>query len=121
MNIKTTLDNIKAIKEIADSTQNIELKSLIVDLKEEILELKEENQKLKNELSKKIDFDMHFENDAYWNMNSNSKKEGPFCSACWDKSQMAVRMKSNTYTYECPVCQNKISNGKEIRPIRATW
>ena len=35
MDIKTTLDNIKAIKEIADSTQNIELKTLIVDLKED--------------------------------------------------------------------------------------
>ena len=61
MDIKTTLDNIKAIKEIADSTQNIELKSLIVDLKEEILELKEENQKLKAELAKKTDYNMIFE------------------------------------------------------------
>lgn len=120
MDIKTTLDNIKAIKEIADSTQNIELKSLIVDLKEEILELKEENQKLKAELAKKTDYNMIFEKDAYWNVK-DGKKEGLFCSACWDKSNIPVRMKNNPYTYECPVCQNKVSNGKEVQPVRVVW
>lgn len=120
MDIKKTLDNIKAIKEIADSTQNIELKSFIVDLKEQILELKEENQKLKEELAKKTDYNMIFEKNAYWNIK-DGKNEGPYCSACWDKSHTPIRMKNNLYTYECPVCKNKIENGKEAQPIKVVW
>lgn len=121
MDIKTTLDNIKAIKEIADSTQNIELKSLIVDLKEEILNLRQENLDLKQQLSQKVEHNMVFENKVYWDLKKDGTKDGPFCSACWDKSNIPVRMKNNPYTYECPVCQNKVSNGKEVQPVRVVW
>lgn len=92
MNIKTALDNIKAIKEIADITQNIELKSLIVDLKSEIIELKEENQNLKEKLSKILAKNLHFENCVYWDINQEGIKDGPYCPVCWDKDKKLVRL-----------------------------
>ena len=114
MNIKTALDNIKAIKEIADITQNIELKSLIVDLKSEILELKEENQNLKEELSKIQDIDLIFENCVYWKINQDGVKDGPFCPVCWDKDKKLVRLPEivDAVGYgpirSCYVCNNHI-------------
>lgn len=114
MDIKTTLDNIKAIKEIADSTQNIELKSLIVDLKEEILELKTENQKLKEELSRLQEKKLLFENCVYWCIKEDNTKDGPYCPVCWDKDKKLIRLPEivNSMGYgpirSCYVCGNHI-------------
>lgn len=110
MDIKTITDNVKAIKEIADATQNLELKSLIIDLKEQVLELREENHSLKEQLSKKTDYNMQFENNAYWNIKEDETKDGPFCSACWDNHKKAVRMKAGQSASVCPVCKNTIYN-----------
>ena len=113
MDIKTTLDNIKAIKEIADSTQNIELKSLIVDLKEEILNLRQENLDLKQQLSQKVEHNMVFENKVYWDLKKDGTKDGPFCPVCWDSEGKAVRLGPLQVTgpnsvHQCYVCKNTI-------------
>lgn len=106
MDIKKITDNVKAITEIADAIKNVELRSLILDLKEQVLELREENLLLKEELSKRVDYNMVFENNSYWIKNEDGTKDGPFCSACWDNNKKAVRMKNGQGTYSCPVCQN---------------
>jgi len=114
MDIKTITDNVKAIKEIADATQNLELKSLIVDLKEQVLELREENHSLKEELSKKTGYNMVFENCVYWNILDNKEKDGPFCPVCWDKDKLAIRLgpEINAPAYgrirKCYSCNNNI-------------
>jgi len=66
--IKKMMDNVNAIKEIAEPIQNIELRSLIVDLKEQLIDLREENQELKEKLSKKEDLNMLYEQERYWNI-----------------------------------------------------
>ncbi|MEI8390246.1 MAG: hypothetical protein WCG23_10235 [bacterium] len=109
MNIKTVLDNVNAIKEIADSIQNIELKSIIVDLKEQVLELKEENLNLKEKLSKQEDFNMIFEDNKYWNTNENNVKDGPYCPACWDNNKKTIRFNEAKMSFHCPVCKNTVS------------
>lgn len=113
MDIKTTLDNIKAIKEIADSTQNIELKSLIVDLKEEILNLRQENLDLKQQLSRKLEHNMIFENKVYWDVKEDETKDGPYCPVCWDRDCKAIRLgplqvAGPNSTHHCYVCKNNI-------------
>lgn len=109
MDIKTIAENVKAIKEIADATQNIELKSHILDLKEQILELREENFKLKEklvQLTQKSKFNMVFERPVYWNKIDSEQKDGPYCSACWDKHNSAIRlMTGNNGVYYCPICK----------------
>ncbi len=114
MDIKTTLDNIKAIKEIADSTQNIELKSLIVDLKEEILNLRQENLDLKQQLSQKVEHNMVFENKVYWDLKKDGTKDGPFCPVCWDREHLQIRIGDEYNAYpsgvyrHCYNCKNDI-------------
>ena len=114
MDIKTTLDNIKAIKEIADSTQNIELKSLIVDLKEEILNLRQENLDLKQQLSQKVEHNMVFENKVCWDLKKDGTKDGPFCPVCWDREHLQIRIGDEYNAYpsgvyrHCYNCKNNI-------------
>lgn len=107
MNVKTVLENVNAIKEIADSMQNLDLKEKIVDLKEQVIELREENINLKEELNKKNQLNMVFEKNTYWNINHTDKKDGPFCSACWDNNSKSVRMQRRDDGFaRCPVCKN---------------
>ena len=114
MDIKTITDNVKAIKEIADATQNIELKSHILDLKEQILELREENLKLKEKLAQKSKFNMIFENKVYWDVKENGTKDGPFCPVCWDKEHLPIRIGDEYNGYpvgvfrHCYNCKNNI-------------
>lgn len=105
MDIKTVLENVNSIKEIADSMQNIELKEKIVDLKEQIIDLREENINLKQELTKKETFNMVFERNSYWIIGKNGKKEGPFCSACFDNNSKVIRMIVKDDYAKCPVCK----------------
>lgn len=105
MNVKTVLDNVNAIKEIADSMQNLDLKEKIVDLKAQVIELREENTNLKQELDKKKKFNMIFENNTYWNVEKEGKKEGPFCSACWDNNSKPIRIIVTDGFGHCPVCK----------------
>jgi hypothetical protein len=113
MDIKTALDNIKAIIEIADSTKNIELKSYIVDLKEQILELKDENFDLKEQLRQRTEHNMIFENRVYWDLKEDGTKDGPYCPSCWDSEGKAVRLgplqvAGPNSVHQCYVCKNTI-------------
>ena len=106
MTLKTIVDNVKTIQEIAEKTQNLELKSTIIDLKEQILELREENLELKQSLSKQQEYNMVFEDNCYWNYKEDGTKEGPYCSACWDGKDKAIRMKIDSNYYQCTNCKN---------------
>jgi len=113
MDIKTALENIKAIKEIADSMQNIELQSHIVDLKEQILELRDENFDLKEQLRQRTEHNMIFENHVYWDLKEDGTKDGPYCPACWDDNGKAVRLgplqvAGPNSAHQCYVCKNTI-------------
>lgn len=108
--VKDIFDNVKTIKEIAEATANLELKSAIVDLKEQILDLREENLQLKEKLSKRDNFNMRFEDNAYYNILADGKSDGPYCSGCWDGKNLAVRLHcDNVGRYACcPVCKKEI-------------
>lgn len=114
MDIKTALENIKAIKEIADSMQNIELQSHIVDLKEQILELRDENFDLKEQLRQRTEHNMIFENHVYWDLKEDGTKDGPFCPVCWDKEHLQIRIGDEYNAYpsgvyrHCYNCKNNI-------------
>lgn len=90
--IDDILEGVKAIKNIAEVTQNLELKNLIIDLKEQITNLREENLLLKSKLSQKEAFNMIFEKNAYFNIKEDGTKDGPFCSGCWDNDNVAIRL-----------------------------
>ncbi|MBR4507319.1 MAG: hypothetical protein IKP24_02170 [Alphaproteobacteria bacterium] len=113
------LEYIDRAKEIADSLDNVALKSIILDLQGELLQLQQDNLELKQMLRNQEDYRMEFFNDVYWNVLSNGEKDGPFCSACWDKDKKAVRLheiflgvvgRSNfPNSYKCPICGTCVS------------
>ena len=107
--VKDIFDNVKTIKEIAEATSNLELKSAIVDLKEQIIELRTENLQMKAKLTERVSYNMKFENNMYYNILQTGGTEGPYCSACWDTKKQAVRMHCRDDGYCCcPSCKREV-------------
>lgn len=101
-------NNLKAIKEIAETTQNLDLKQKILDLREQIQELREENLRLREVVSKQEDFNMFFALNVYFNKKANGEEDGPYCTCCWDKEKKAIRLHGcpgNPNVYQCPACK----------------
>lgn len=109
--IKEITEDIKTILDIAEKTQNIELKNLIVDLKEKVLNLKEENLILKEKLSIQENFNMIFYNNVYYDEKPDGLKIGPYCTNCFDRDKKAIRLIDKVGTsncLECPSCKTVI-------------
>lgn len=103
------LEYIKQAKDIADSMDNVALKSIILDLQGELLELQQENIQLKCALNQKESFNMQFDNNAYYNLLSDGRRDGPFCSGCWDVKNLAVRLHCRGDGYACcPSCKKEV-------------
>ncbi|MBR4127820.1 MAG: hypothetical protein IKR09_09635 [Alphaproteobacteria bacterium] len=114
--IETTkiMDTIKKLSEFAERVKDIDARTAVLDLKEEILSLREENLKLREQLIEKEKFNMKFEESVYWNIKENGEKEGPFCSACWDKDKKAIHLSPGAYSsLICPVCKTIIPTGEK--------
>ncbi len=105
--IKTTYGIGKKALDIAKQLNNVELKEAILDLKEEIIALREENIALKEQLNQKQRYNMEFIDNYYWDIKEDGTKVGPFCPACWDGDEKAVRMQEGAFGTLCPVCHIK--------------
>lgn len=111
MNIKDIADTAKTALDIANELRNVELKEAILDLKEKLMELREENIQLKEQLSKKNGHNMKFftEDNCYYDIKDDAKKEGPFCSNCYDTKELYMQMhKAGKGRYYCPNCKTEI-------------
>ncbi len=107
---KALMETGKKALDIANELKNVELKESILDLREQLLLLREENTSLKQQLSEKQQYDMVFEKNSYWNIKEDGTKEGPYCSACWDKNKLAIRLTNspaNRDFYTCGNCKNE--------------
>lgn len=113
------------ISKILDVIKDPDLKIKISELVSENLELKEENCKLKKQIEKNIDekeiqSKLCFENNHYY-VNEAVKKDGPFCTNCWDGTKKLVRLhQGNSYNglthFTCPNCKTNTSTGRYIQP-----
>ena len=91
--VNVLMSTYKAVKELYEKADSIELKSHILAMNEQILDLKEialnlrdENTALKQEVRKIKEFDdrgLTMKNGAYFDKNSN----GPYCPTCWDNEK----------------------------------
>ena len=104
-------DELKAIGKILQEAGKIEQYQQILEAQRELLEmqkkiqnLEKENAELKEKL--KIKENLIYENNAYW-ISNEGKKDGPFCTRCWDVDKNLVRMHpgSNSAYYYCPNCK----------------
>ncbi|MBP3546648.1 MAG: hypothetical protein J6K16_05925 [Alphaproteobacteria bacterium] len=100
------LDNVKDVYALIKKLGNQELVEKMLDLKDQIFELREENRNLKEKLSEQESYDMYFEDNMYWDAN---KKDGPYCSKCWDDNKKAIHLHKYNGIYYCPVCNNNVS------------
>ena len=110
------LDNVKAVAEILQKADNIELYKDILNIQAEAMDLMDQIRVLKNEnyeLKEKfrIKEELRFVNDLYWVINCNEEKDGPFCSRCFDEKDRLIRMhsKKSSHRFVCPVCDIKVS------------
>ena len=100
------MTNLKFIAETFQKAGKFEEYQKISDLMQENEELKKENKKLFEKL--KIKESLIFENNAYWT-KEDGKKDGPYCSCCWDDNKKTIRMQpcGNPAYFDCPKCENK--------------
>ncbi|MFA6551915.1 MAG: hypothetical protein WCT19_00245 [Candidatus Paceibacterota bacterium] len=99
--------------------QILEVQEKLLEMQNRISELDKENKDLKEKL--KIQESLNFESNAYW-IKNGERKDGPFCSCCWDDDRKTIRMQptySHAY-YSCPKCENKnvkVFPGRDTQPI----
>lgn len=96
----------KAFKE----SGKIEQYNQILDVQQKLLEMQEkirvqdiEIRDLKEKL--KIKGEIFFEKDACWIKKKDSSKEGPYCSACWDKNNKLIHLHHDGDFLFCPACK----------------
>lgn len=98
-------------KELADGyTASLELIHETYSLKDQI----REKDKVIEDLNEKLSFQkrLTFLNDAYWVIEEDEVKEGPFCSGCWVQNKIASPLQktgAGRVGYSrCPVCKCEV-------------
>lgn len=114
--------DLNTVKEALQMAGKIELYPKILETQEKLLEMQEkiskleaENSKLKQELTTKAS--LNYENNAYW-ITNEEKKDGPFCSRCWDVEKNTVRLKpsANRAFHSCPECKTVVQTNPGYNP-----
>lgn len=113
--LSTALSAMKYVREVSDSTDDLELKSRIndlytalLDVRAKVLELDEENCRLKTELARKEDIEGPVEPFGYF--FTKQKPENPLCPKCLQSEPSKVvflgspRKHKGGQLRRCPVC-----------------
>ncbi len=107
-------DELKSVAGVLQEAGKIEQYRQILDAQKELLEMQKrisdlelDNKDLKDKLQTKDS--LTFENNAYW-INKDGKKDGPFCSCCWDDHNKTIRVQpaGNPAFCTCPKCKNTV-------------
>jgi len=119
----TIFDNLKSVAKVLQEAGKIEQYKQILEAQEKLLEmqkiiadLENENKELRNKLE--IKENLVYENNTYWTKRDD-KKDGPYCSCCWDSEKKIIRMhpSGNPAFYYCPNCKgNSVKIDPNYRP-----
>jgi len=120
------LDTMRKIYDLATKGATIELQKTILDLKREVLAVANENVQLREELLRLTNAgadsgEVKWEGDAYWTVQEDGSKDGPFCQVCYDSSRKLCRLYYGSesdpdyaglthYYLECRVCSGVFEN-----------
>src|SRR3989338_5684032 len=116
-------DELKSVASTLQEAGKIEQYRQILDAQKELLEMQKqiaditnENKELKEKLE--IKESLVYKDNVYW-IEKENKKDGPFCSCCWDNDKKTIRMQpcGNPVYFDCPKCKNK---GVQIYPDALT-
>ena len=97
---------LKESGKIEQYREILEAQEKMLEMQKRIAELENENKDLMGKLETKGK--LIYDKNAYWEI-SGDKRDGPFCSCCWDDSKKIIRMQPcpNPAYYSCPKCKNK--------------
>jgi len=106
--LKSAAKVLKDANKIEQYEQILDVQEQLLDMQKKISDLEVEIKELKEKL--RIKENLIYENNAYW-INKEGKKDGPFCSRCWDKDKVLIRMHtcSNPAARICPVCKTIVN------------
>lgn len=91
----------------------LEIQAQAMDLMENNLRFQKENQMLKEKLE--ISGKLVCEKDVYW-FPMDGKKDGPFCTRCWDADKKLVRLHKLTGNPVYSKCPNCAANPIKLNP-----
>lgn len=116
-------DELKSIGKVLQEAGKIEqyqqilnLQQQLLDIQKKISDLEVENKELRDKL--KLQGSLIYENNAYW-IKKEDKKDGPFCSRCWDVEKNTVRTKqgvNNPAFHSCPECKTQVQTDPNYHP-----
>lgn len=118
-----SFDDIKKIAKVLQEAGKIDLYEKLLELKERAMEMQEKIEKLSTENKKliknqSIKEKLELADNHYW-LKNEDKLDGPYCTKCWDKEQLLIRVPvydNNEYEFICPNCQTKIRNKNYVNP-----
>jgi len=107
------IENFKDVLKLADAANNLDLYKKLAELQNSVFGLQEENRELKDQLGRLTDQlstqqSLKHDGERYWS-EKDGKRDGPFCSVCWDVDKKLVRMRgyrtvSGVRDYVCDYC-----------------
>ncbi|MBI2098717.1 MAG: hypothetical protein HYT49_03680 [Candidatus Wildermuthbacteria bacterium] len=117
-------EELKSIGKVLQEAGKIEQYQQILGLQQQVLDMQKKIDDLeteKKELGSKLQLQnsLVYENNAYW-IKQENKKDGPFCSRCWDVEKNAVRIKqgvNNPSFHTCPECETQVQTDPGFRPM----
>lgn len=108
--LKSVARTLQEANKIPQYEQILGVQEKLLEMQNTISDLETENKKLKDRLE--IKESLKHENNTYWVIEGD-KKDGPFCTCCWDVEHKLVRLHQNTSsgTLKCPNCKTVAKAG----------
>lgn len=114
--LKSIAGTLREADKIPQYEQILGIQEKLLEMQSKISNLETENRALKEKLE--IKESLAYENNAYW-IIKDDKKDGPFCSRCWDVEKNIVRIKkgvTNPAFSTCPECKTQVQTDPNFRP-----
>ncbi|MFQ5805427.1 MAG: hypothetical protein ACE5I3_03140 [Phycisphaerae bacterium] len=111
------IENIKDVLKLAQTVGNADLYQKLnavqidfLELSEKVRQLQDENREFREKLRQKERMGELLAKRTHQHNAYGVDDEGPYCTACWDNKDKAVRMTAHPGTEYavCPVCKNEV-------------
>ncbi len=98
----------KQVYELFTHGRAEEAKNILTELQEKYIEIADENSLLKTQIQEYEDIlylakNLEYDGFSYW-LKTGSIRQGPFCSNCYDKGGLLIRLTENGQQWRCATC-----------------